>query len=299
MQSISPPSEVIRNGYLLIDASNIDDETFAEPLPMLRCTPGLLSNADDLMPRLIDVASLSPEQQDDVTLALLRETTGNRPPVICAWLDSSTDIDALARHVARFLVGPDSEGDSVFWRYYDPRVFSLAMTLFSPVQKEALLGPITSWRFPWCEHWWRVSGPGREIDPLGGCKSAWPTGKQWNSLNHSRLVAHVLLQMQIVSNKQSAMLPSECLRCQRGIDIALINGEQHLKLTDADELAEYALYSVRYGDAFLRHPKLDTAWTDLVHGKISWSDLQALLDSDDHRVLNQQSQWTQLPTGAA
>ncbi|WP_061937801.1 DUF4123 domain-containing protein [Collimonas pratensis] len=296
MQSIPPPGEVIRNGYLLIDASNIDDETFAEPLPMLRCTPGALANADDFTPRLIDVAALSLAQQADATAAMLRETDGDRPPAICAWLNSTFDADTLKRHIARFLVGPGSDGGSVFWRYYDPRVFSLAMALFAPAQKEALLGPVTEWRFAWCRHWWSVAGPGRETDPLGGFKPAWPTDKQWSSLDHSELIAAVFAHIHDIRGPLS---PVDILGYQREIDLALAGGRQYLKLTEFDELIEYTLLSVRYGDAFLRHPKLNSAWTDLAQGKINWIDLQNLLDHNDYHKLNQQSQLQQTPTGAA
>jgi len=296
MRPTLPPSGVIRTGFLLVDASNIDDETFAQSLPMLRCTPGTLTNADDLTPRLIDVAALTPGQQDDVTIALLRETSGDKPPVICAWLESPLDVDALAQHIVRFLIGPGSEGSPVFWRYYDPRVFSLAMALFLPAQKEALLGPITEWRFPWSQHWWTVPGPGHEIDPLGGRKPAWPTSNQWASLDHCDLIASVLVRMR---DTQKNFSPSEALRYQRLADLALIAGKQHLKLADADELIEYALYSVRYGDAFLRHPKLDTAWNALADGTTNWAGLRDLLDHNDYRQLNQQFQLPQFPTGVA
>jgi len=295
MQSIPPPGEVIRNGYLLIDASNIDDETFAEPLPMLRCTPGTLTNADELTPRLIDVAALAPTLQDEVTALLLRETDSDTPPVVCAWLQSSLDADALARHIARFLVGPGPDGNTVFWRYYDPRVFSLAMALFAPAQKEALLGPITEWRFAWCQHWWSVAGPGREIYPLGGHKPAWPSAKQWLSLDHSQLIARVLLQ---IHELQGSFTAADAIRYQREADLALINAKQHLKLNEDHELVEYALQSVRYGDAFKRHPKLDIAWTELAQGNTNWSDLRAMLDHNDYQKLNQQSQLQQMPTGA-
>ncbi|MEO6918401.1 MAG: DUF4123 domain-containing protein [Collimonas sp.] len=295
MRATLPPNEVIRTGFLLVDASNIDDETFAEPLPMLRCTPGTLTNADDLTPRLIDIAALSPAQQEDATAALLREAASSRPPAICAWLDSPLDAAALARHIARFLAGPGAEGSSVFWRYYDPRVFSLAMAVFLPAQKEALLGPIADWRFPWCQHWWTVPGPGREIDPLGGYKSAWPTSTQWRSLDHSDLVARVFVH---IHDTHKALSAAAVLRYQRGIDLALIAGKQHLKLTETDELVEYALHSARYGDAFLRHPKLDTAWTDLAQGKTNWVDLQGLLDHHDYQKLNQEYQLQQTHMGA-
>jgi hypothetical protein len=81
---------------------------------------------------LIDMAALTPEQQETVTTALRQEPEAAHPPTLCAWLETEADIDRLARAIARFLIGPGPEGEPIYWRYFDPRVFSLAMHLFSP-----------------------------------------------------------------------------------------------------------------------------------------------------------------------
>lgn len=292
MQAIAASDTPIRSGHLLIDASNLGAQTFAEALPMHACTPSALTNADALMPRLIDVGALSEKQQDDVTQVMLRETVGDRPPVVCAWLDSGLASAPLARHIARFLIGPGPDGQPVFWRYHDPRVFSLAMHLLSPAQKQALLGPVVEWRFAWCQRWWSVRGPGREMDPLAGYEAAWPTAAQWASLTHCELILPLLTRVRDTLSSQ------ECLLYQKEIAGHLLEAQQRWHLSDPDELADYALHCVRYGDDFRHHRKLADAWDQLARGQISWSALLALLDSTDYRGLNREFPWQQARRGA-
>jgi hypothetical protein len=292
MDTIIAPCGPIRTGWLLLDTSNLDDGTFAEAPPMLRCTPAALTQSDALMPCLIDVAALPPAQQDGLGEILLRELSGCRPPAVCAWLDCAPgiDADALARHLTRYLVGPGSGGAAVFWRYFDPRVFALAMHLFSTDQAAALIGPVVAWRFPWCRRWWSVSGSGREADPLQGVKPAWPGAEQWRSLDHSDLLARVLSKMIDLHESAGPPTNSTCLRWQRNIDAAMLFAKLKLGMTDKDDLAEYALHCVRYGEAFRRHPKLASAWTELAQGRGNWSELVATLDHTDYQLLDEDAQ---------
>lgn len=248
MRPMPPPSEPIRTGYLLVDASNLDDETFADNLPMLPCTPAVLSNSDQLMPRLIDVAALAPAQQDGLSDVLLRELSEQRQPAVCAWLDCAIDADALARHLSRYLVGPGPEGVQVFWRNFDPRVFSLTVALFSREQREALLGPVVEWRLPWCRRWWSVRGPGREADPLMGKTPAWPSAKQWAKLEYSDSIARVLATVQDARAPDDPLTNAACLRLQREIAASMQNASERLGLSDKDDLMEHALRHLREGE---------------------------------------------------
>lgn len=290
MLTILPPGEPIRSGYLLVDASNLEDETFAEALPMLKCTPATLAQSEQLMPLLIDVAALSSAQQDGLSAVLVHELDGQRPPVVCAWLDCPLEAKALARHLTRFLVGPGPKGALVFWRYFDPRVFSLAVSLFSTEQIQALLGPVVEWRFPWCQRWWSVSGPGLEADPLLGITPAWPNEKQWCSFEDSAPIACVLAELLDTQETRGRAADATCLCLQRGINVSMQDAKQRLFLSDKDELMEYALHCARYGEEFQLHPKLATAWGELKQGELSWSELIAQLNPNDYRLLDEYSE---------
>lgn len=289
MRAIHYPSggDLPASGYLLIEPGNLDSGLFGPAPPMYRCTPATLSNADELTPRLIDLASLSPQQQEQMAQALWREGLGDRPPAVCAWLTCAREIAELARHIGRFLVGPGIDDSPVYWRYHDPRVFSLALDVLAPAQRAALLGPVTEWRFPWCGRWWSVDGPGRDIELLEGIAPAWPNKAQWSRLRDSELVARALAQLLDVPKPPE---PDDCLRYQNLAALAIQEGRERLKLADAEDLLEYAVLRARYGDAFRDHPKLAAAWSALPVYAMHWCDVRDLLSENDLRKMDAQVQ---------
>jgi hypothetical protein len=277
------PPGALRTGYLLIDPCNLDEYSLLEPLPMLRCTPAALTNSDEVMPRLVDVAELTPLQQDSLTEVMEAELHGERPPLVCAWLECAFDARALARHVSRFLVGPGADSGDILWRYYDPRVFASAVSVFRPAQSQALLGPVLTWRFPWWGRWWRVDGTGQEIASLKGVAPAWPDVRQWASLDGTAQVSRVLAEL---AYERGEMADADCLRLLREVAALMEAGKQRFNLSDSDALVGYALMNVRYGAEFRHHPKLVAAWSELQQGRIHWHELTALLDETDYQAMS-------------
>lgn len=261
----------ISTGYLLIDPCNLDDYRFAEPLPMLHCTPASLTKSDAVMPRLIDVTKLTQPQQEALVEVMAVEVCGERPPLGCAWIKAHLTAPALARHITRFLVGPGADGNNVLWRYYDPRVFAMAMFKLSKQQSQALLGPVIEWRFPWCKRWWSVAGPGMESDPLLGIYAVWPNDSQWTSLNRTAQVSRVMVELAYTHGRQS---DARCLRMLREVDVRLAVGAQRFHLSDDEALVDYALMNLRYGPEFRHYPKLIIAW----HGARDGAELKITVD---------------------
>lgn len=162
------PQAPFSHGYVLVETSTIGYASGLETLPSVPCAPAALSHRIELMPRLINLGALNPEQQIEIAEVMRDELDGDRPPVICAWLQSSWPVDRLADHVARYLVGPGANGSPVLWRYYDPRVISLATIVLEPVKLSALIGPVDTWALPAIGRWWTIKGSGREAPPLTG-----------------------------------------------------------------------------------------------------------------------------------
>lgn len=271
-------------GYLLIDPCNLDQYSFPEPLPMLHCTPAALTKSDDVMPRLIDVANLTPQQQHGLVDVMALELRGERPPVVCAWIDCALEGDDLARHLSRFLVGPGTDGGDVLWRYYDPRVFALAVSILEKSQLAALLGPACAWWLPWCGRWWRTAGPGVDIAPMKGVLAAWPTNRQWAGLNCAAQVSRVINEMTCPNKKMENV---ECLRLLREVTALMVTAKARLRLSDNDALVDYALMNLRYGAQFRHHAKLASAWDELTQSHIHWHDLTALLDESDYLAMQE------------
>ncbi|KVE44515.1 hypothetical protein WS69_04135 [Burkholderia sp. BDU5] len=228
-------------GFLLVEPATLAHVPDLAALDMRACTPRVLAHREELMPRLIDLAALDPEGQRIAIERWQEETEVERPPAICAWIDSAVDADALAEHIARYLVGPGEGGHPVFWRYYDPRVLSLTLAVFDPIQRMALLGPVHEWRFVWHSHRWRSAGLGAEIVPLDAQPSGWPRPDQWPRINRSEIADQIRRRLPALSADQAMQLPA-------ALDRALCSaGELDAMTTDA--LVDDAVQRMRH--AFL------------------------------------------------
>ncbi|CAG9218153.1 conserved hypothetical protein [Burkholderia gladioli] len=281
MQVAAAPSEALTHGFLLIEPATLAHATALAAFDMRPCTPRILAHREELMPRLIDVAALNEAARITVTEAWEAETVGNRPPVVCAWLDSDLDGDSLVRHIARYLVGPGVDGKPVFWRFYDPRVLALTLAVFDPSQRQALLGPIQAWQFIWAGHRWAVSGPGIPTDVLEGNVPAWPRSDQWARINRSDAATQVLDRLTGIAVQDVALLPAALDR--------LLSDAIQFGLTQADDLADYAWHCMKYGPAFERHPMLVEARPAIVDGSVTWPEIVSRFTPDDFQQLEQSS----------
>jgi hypothetical protein len=271
--------EPLTHGYLLIEPATLDHAPELEMLAMHPCTPRVLAHREELMPRLLDVSALDESARAVVTELWLSETDPERPPIACAWLESELDGAALAQHIARYLVGPGVDGNPVFWRYYDPRVLSLTLAVFDPVQRQALIGPIKTWQFAWAGHHWSMSGPGIVADPLDQHAPAWPRPEQWPRVERSDVAARVLNRLPAMAVEDAARLPVE-------LDRIFCDVARH-GLAQIDDLADYAWHCVKYGQAFEQHPTIVGAWPAFAGKQVTWPDIVARLTPEDIQQFEQ------------
>ncbi|MCR1771006.1 hypothetical protein B7760_04975 [Burkholderia glumae] len=229
--------ERLKTGFLLVEPATLAHVPDLAALDMCACTPRALVHREELMPRLIDVAALDEEGRRIVTERWHEEPAVERPPAICAWIDSAVGAEALAEHIARYLVGPGEGGQSVFWRYYDPRVLSLTLTIFDPTQRLALLGPARNWHFAWAGHRWRTAGLGAEAVSPDDEPAGWPRLDQWSRINRSDIVDRIRRRLPIFPADRAAQLPAALDQFLRSA------GEQDAASTD--ELVDAAVQHMR------------------------------------------------------
>ncbi|WP_186196980.1 DUF4123 domain-containing protein [Burkholderia gladioli] len=206
MQPVSDLTNGPTRGFLLIDPSTCGHAPDIAALDGQACTPRILAHREEWMPKLVDLATLN----DDVRMLagryLLGRLHADQPPAICAWLDSEASVDVIAGHIAHHLVGPGIGGQSVFWRFHDPRVFSLALAILDPAQRRALLGPVKSWTFPWAGHGWRVEA-GQFAHESVDSPAGWPRPDQWPRIDRSAMAHEVCYRLAGLSSAQAARLP--------------------------------------------------------------------------------------------
>lgn len=200
--------ELLATGFLLVEPATLKHAPDLASLDMRACTPRPLSHREELMPRLLDIGELDPEAQRIATERWKEEAKADRPPVACVWIDSPVDADTLVEHIARHLVGPGEGGKPVFWRYYDPRVLSLALAVLDPLQRAALFGPSKAWHFAWAGHRWFCPGPDEESWSSIDQPSAWPRPEQWPRINRSEIADRIVQRLPVLPAEQAAELPA-------------------------------------------------------------------------------------------
>lgn len=237
MQAAPDFSGTLTHGFLLIEPTTLVHAPELAELDMRSCTPRVLAHREELMPQLIDLAALDDQARRVATECWMAETRIERPPVVCAWLHTEANADAVSEHVARYLVGPGAHGAPVFWRYHDPRVLALTYAIFDPTQRHALLGPIKAWQFPWAGHRWTVNSSGADTTdadrPLG-----WPRAEQWTRINRSEAADRVLRRLPTLSVEQTARLPE-------ALDRVLSEVALSSETKDIDVLVEFMSQRVR------------------------------------------------------
>ncbi|PCE26084.1 hypothetical protein BWP39_16295 [Paraburkholderia acidicola] len=278
MQAAADPDGPFTHGYALIEPTTIGFAPYLRTLTLHSCTPLILAHRDELMPKLIDVASLEPDQQVALTELWREEPDPDRPPVVCAWIDSDWPLAELVRHIAHYLIGPGADGRPVLWRYYDPRVLSLALVVLKPSQRNALLQPMRTWQFAWGGHKWQIAGPALPVPEAGDPASGWPTPEQWVRIDRSEIVTKVLHRLPVLSPEEVRNLPGLLDRILA--DVAVRGG-----LSNLDDLTDYSLCCLHYGQAFADHPKLQEVWPALARHEVSWAEAKTCLTDADYRGL--------------
>jgi hypothetical protein len=197
----------LTRGFLLVEPTTLTHAPGLSALNMRPCGPPVLAHREELMPRLIDVAVLDNGERMRATESWMAELHAERPPVVCAWLDSEATAEVVSDHLGRALIGPGVDGRPVFWRYYDPRVLALTLAVVDAEQRRALFGPIRTWRFAWAGHRWSVASDGSQPS-LDDRPPGWPRPEQWAHINRSEAADRVLRRLPALSAEQAARLPA-------------------------------------------------------------------------------------------
>ncbi|MDA0574026.1 DUF4123 domain-containing protein [Burkholderia gladioli] len=236
MLPVDESAAPLTRGFLLIEPTMLFHTPDLAALDMRPCAPRVLAHREELMPHLIDLAALDAQGQDIAIARWQEEVTAERPPVACAWLNTEADSDTVVEHIARHLVGPGVHGRTVFWRYYDPRVFSLTLAVLEPGQQRALLGPIGAWQFAWAGHRWSVDAPGTKAEPEDQ-STGWPRPDQWPRLDRSEVAEQVRQRLPALTLDQAARLPTAIDRALH----AMIDQDA----TSAEALVDHAVQRVQ------------------------------------------------------
>ncbi|WBS02753.1 DUF4123 domain-containing protein [Pseudoduganella sp. SL102] len=260
--------------FLLIDPVNIQATGPHAILAGQACVPPGLDKLYSVMPQLTDIRTLSVEQRESLSRELGNDLSQQFPPRICAAIKSSASIKEVSQHLTRFMTRNDPTIGKVIWRFYDPRVFSVAAQIYDDEELCALLGPIKEWYFPLLGRIWCTQPTGEPN--LSAYELGWPSAKHWDVLRYTDRISHALTHVidTIKSSDDALKLARDAIRY---LGEAIVD----LKIKDVFYQKEFLRYCLRYGNNFRRHYKLISFWSGLRDGTSSWCEIENFLSPAD------------------
>jgi len=265
--------------YALINPLQID-RRIAQLWPCEPIVPKELRGQEHLFPYLLRLGDMSA----DARLAALDETVRyarehDRLP-FSALLVSGAGPEHVRNQLARGLVRK-VDGESMLFRYYDPRVWSALTWILSAPQLDALLGPVQSWTAPSAKRGnWRTyesSGRGNDGLPLAPGQ------------------VHAIASLASINR-----VIDRLLRVDHGFDDygvskqvydEMVNADA-LGLTDADDQEAFAFVSITQPPGIHESPKYQEAIriARLEPGAYRSIVTAALEDEENESPLKQQDQ---------
>lgn len=194
---------------------------------------------------------------------------------ICGWLESSSDVNELARHFARHLVQRRPTGGRVLLRWNDPAVLWALWPLLNPVQRKTLLGPIDVFHL---------------IDPVGrlltlqsptDCEAAPGLGlsaSQWADADAIRSLNKALHEW------GTASTTSDQLAAARQAVMAALRRARALGFDDADDLATFGIRALTVHADFDRHQTIGDRLAKRESGDYFTSLVDDLTPEDWQRI---------------
>ena len=130
--------------FVLLDAAGFERGHAQLPQTILSSLEGLFTGdlaeeLADVAPYLGQLASLDAKAKDLLGDLLLRQLA-----ILVQLGDDAVSFSVLHRHFRKFNVVYGSEGNPLFFRYYDPRVLVDVLNALEPRQRDAFFGPVAS-----------------------------------------------------------------------------------------------------------------------------------------------------------
>jgi len=267
-----PPAPKL--GYLVFDPINARGPL----LPGKLCVPVSMEKMRNALPLLVSVDSMQDGEREAINQMAMSELREEYPPYLCSWFGSEVSLDEVSGHMAQCL-HVRSGHDSVYWRWFDPRVFVVAAHVMDEDQIDSLLGPIDEWHFPWLGEWWCLARSGT-VPMITAQIRAVPREDQWHMLTCSARITTVIGRI-----RTSDLAPESKLSLLAKTIELFEEAQSVYRIQKQDDQIDFATYGLRFGHHFFTHHRLVDVWGDFASGVICWSEFISHLSDDVLRQL--------------
>ncbi|MBA4706849.1 hypothetical protein [Aquitalea aquatica] len=208
--------------------------------PWLLLTPKGFEDNEGLMPSLLHLSALTPEDQQTLFTQLETAQQENEQAPLSTLLSATTSPATMARHLchAQVLVHQRQK----FWlRIFDGRVWSQLPRVLNTQAILGLYGPVSQWASNLYGSWALMPPPS-----LTATKHTTPD-MDWEALLRIGAVNRALAQTACL-NWQDAIKRAAC------VDSLVQRAQQLYQLGRLEDQVSFACYGIRYGSQFDSHP---------------------------------------------
>jgi hypothetical protein len=232
---------LINHRFALVSASEIDRMPGGSTLHSTAA--GALQASDELLPRLVDLTELQPDQRDEFLNACVSSADEEPPAVVL--LKSDAEPELLAAHLGSMQIARSASAEKAWLRVHDPRVWFQLNRVLSVERMNTLMGPIGLWTFFLGGQWvsQENTGPRMAVSRFDDIT--------WSALERIGVVNRVISRIEPAPKVLEYML----LISQKADQLAERAGRRY-QLTRLDDQVEFCLLGLRVHAQFDEHPRV-------------------------------------------
>lgn len=219
---------------------------------------------------------------EDRLPASLAEGLGQR---VGGWLASSASLDEVTAHWSRLALQRNHSGRACVLRFYDSRAHALLWTVLSPVQQQALLGPVRAWHV--------LDAGARPIVHLASSEPRADfmlSAEQWQEIERHGHVNRALALHAQARGRQPDSIEVE-------VAVAAAARAERYGLIDRDDKAMFIGHALAWHPKFDLHPAVLQLLTRKARDDFYSSQIEQLSQNEIDEI--RQGSWHQRPGATA
>ena len=244
---------IARHDYAIVDLFKLFPEPWHEEFPIVRLLLNLKREYNRFAPGLLSLKALDGKQLERLDKnQKLAETGGEQRLIANLFTAPGASEKKVEAHLKVLNIPDVPEPEGKTWLgYYDPRAFLHILRVMDTPSLRCFYGPIQTWTVFINDEWREFTKPEHERTPAWWHLSA----EQWLRLSRTGII-----NMALAKHKANTALTWQDIdefnalseQADRAIVIAQVN--YHLKTPN--DLSEFAMHSLLYGENFHRHPRI-------------------------------------------
>jgi hypothetical protein len=232
------------HSYALVAAEQL--EYLPSGIDSVRIATGVLADSTELMPALISLRDLSPDQGKALLDMTLEQHESGDVVSMCTVFQTDSSPSEIRSHLGHIQLCKSHKGERGWLRVHDPRVWGQLQRAFEPDTLAWLYGPITRWTVCLDGEWIDTAPPA-----VTGSKPApyfrRATQQEWLTLGRIGIVNRALARLDLPGY-------ANMIRHSPQLDALTSRAQTRHGLSKTSELLDYVCLGWQVHPRFDEHP---------------------------------------------